>query len=275
MGNKVLITGVCGTVGFELAKFYINKGFEVFGIDINENEMIILEKSVKNDKLKLFPLDIYSDYTFGLLDKIKPDMVIHSAVLKNTRYNEIYKDYYHSVNFVGTIKFIYKVLSSDYVKRFIFLSSDEAFNPVNSFGKDKLEVEKIIGNINVNDKIIQAVRFPFILESKGSVFHIFHNQAKNNIPLTVTHKKIKKIATNMKCFMNTWKNFDEFILDNGLYNFNIGIEVSIYDLAVKIIKDMNSDSNIVISGLRKGEILNRKIIDIDSMKVYDNIFKLN
>ena len=27
MGNKVYITGVCGTVGLKLAKYYIDKGF--------------------------------------------------------------------------------------------------------------------------------------------------------------------------------------------------------------------------------------------------------
>lgn len=35
MGNKVYITGVCGTVGLKLAKYYIDKGFYVIGVDIN------------------------------------------------------------------------------------------------------------------------------------------------------------------------------------------------------------------------------------------------
>ena len=53
MKNKVYITGVCGTVGFELAKYYIDKGFCVIGVDINENEIVVVEKSIKNEKVKL------------------------------------------------------------------------------------------------------------------------------------------------------------------------------------------------------------------------------
>ena len=211
MKNKVYITGVCGTVGFELAKYYIDKGFCVIGVDINENEIVVVDK----------------------------------------------------------------VLNSENVKRFIFLSSDEAYNPVNFFGKDKLEVEEVIRTVNSNDKIVQAVRFPFILESKGSVFHIFRNQAKNDLPLTVTHKDIKKIATDIKSFIDIWAEFDDKILENGIFNFEIGREIYIYELAMDIIKDMKSSSNIVISGLREGEVLDRKIIKSNEEKIYDRIFKLN
>lgn len=136
-------------------------------------------------------------------------------------------------------------------------------------------MEEIIRTVNSNGKIIQAVRFPFILESKGSVFHIFRNQAKNNLPLTVTHKDIKKIATDIKSFIGIWAEFDDKILENGIFNFEIGREISIYELAVDIIRDMKSSSNIVISGLREGEVLDRKIIKSNEEKIYDRIFKLN
>lgn len=275
MKNNVYITGVCGTVGLELAKYYIDKGFYVIGTDINENEIVVVEKSIKNEKVKFIPFDAYSDEALNLMDTLKPDIVIHSAVIKNTKYNEIYRDYYHNVNVENTKKLVNKVLNSEYVKRFIFLSSDEAYNPVNFFGKDKLEVEEVIRTVNSNDKIVQAVRFPFILESKGSVFHIFRNQAKNDLPLTVTHKDIKKIATDIKSFIDIWAEFDDKILENGIFNFEIGREISIYELAVDIIKGMKSSSNIVISGLREGEVLDRKIIKSNEEKIYDRIFKLN
>lgn len=270
MKNNVYITGVCGTVGLELAKYYIDKGFYVIGTDINENEIVVVEKSIKNEKVKFIPFDAYSDEALNLMDTLKPDIVIHSAVIKNTKYNEIYRDYYHNVNVENTKKFINKMLNSEYVKRFIFLSSDEAYNPVNFFGKDKLEVEEIIKTVNSNGKIIQAVRFPFILE-----IHIFRNQAKNNLPLTVTHKDIKKIATDIKSFIDIWAEFDDKILENGIFNFEIGREISIYELAVDTIRDMKSSSNIVISGLREGEVLDRKIIKSNEEKIYDRIFKLN
>ena len=42
-----------------------------------------------------------------------------------------------------------------------------------------------------------------------------------------------------------------------------------------IIKGMKSSSDIEISGLREGEVLDRKIIKSNEEKIYDRIFKLN
>lgn len=273
--KKILITGICGTVGIELAKYYLDRGFYVIGIDINENEMIILEKSLKNKNLKLVPFDFASEDTINLIETEEPSLIIHGAVMKNTKYNEIYRNYYHKVNVRNTLKFIYSVLNFSFIKRFIFLSSDEAYNPINCFGKDKLEIEEIIKYINVKEIILQAIRFPFIIESKGSVYHIFRNQAKNNISLTVTHKDIKKIATSIEKFVYTWDKFDKTVYENGVFNFDIGEKISIYDLALNIIKDLDSTSRIVISGLREGEVLNRNIDKKNELKVYDTIFKIN
>lgn len=274
MLNKVLISGVCGTVGIELTKYFLDKNFEVIGVDINENELVIVEKKFNNKNLTLLPFDIYSDYMLNMLNDIEPSVIIHSAVLKNTKYNEIYKEYYHNINVNYATKFISNVLNSDYVDRFIFLSSDEAYSPVNSFGKDKLELEKILSNINAPDKIIQSIRFPFILESKGSVFHIFRSQATKNIPLTVTHKNIKKKAASMDDFINLWDIFYSSNHTNGVFNFDIGRDISIYQLAKDIIKETNSKSEILITGLREGEILDRTITKTKEVKVLDNIFKL-
>ena len=273
--KKILITGICGTVGIELAKYYLDRGFYVIGIDINENEMVILEKSLKNKNLKLVPFDFASEDTINLIETEEPSLIIHGAVMKNTKYNEIYRNYYHKVNVRNTLKFIYSVLNFSFIKRFIFLSSDEAYNPINCFGKDKLEIEEIIKYINVKEIILQAIRFPFIIESEGSVYHIFRNQAKNNISLTVTHKDIKKIATSIEKFVYTWDKFDKTVYENGVFNFDIGEKISIYDLALNIIKDLDSTSRIVISGLREGEVLNRNIDKKNELKVYDTIFKIN
>ena len=95
------------------------------------------------------------------------------------------------------------------------------------------------------------------------------------MPLTVTHKDIKKIATDIKSFIDIWAEFDDKILENGIFNFEIGREISIYELAVDIIRDMKSSSDIEISGLREGEVLDRKIIKSNEEKIYDRIFKLN
>lgn len=44
MNERVVITGVCGTVGRELLKYYIDKDDYIIAVDINENDIAILEK---------------------------------------------------------------------------------------------------------------------------------------------------------------------------------------------------------------------------------------
>ncbi|MDO5755614.1 MAG: polysaccharide biosynthesis protein [Tissierellia bacterium] len=275
MKEKVLITGACGTIGYQLLKYHINNKDHVVGIDINENEIAILEKEFNSNDIAFFPLDVYNDYSLDIIEHIKPTVIIHAAVLKNTRFNELFSKYYHDVNVNSTIKFTNRMLDSKYLKRFIFLSSDEAYNPCNYFGKDKLEVENILKEIKNKGKIIQSVRFPFVLESKGSVYNIFKKQAENNLPLTLTDKKIKKIATNVSTFIEIWNDFYNHVFQNGVFDFDIGEEISIYKLAKDIIKEIHSNSKIEIIGLREGEILNRNIVKIKENKVRNKIFKIN
>lgn len=275
MNERVVITGVCGTVGRELLKYYIDKDDYIIAVDINENDIAILEKNIKYENIKFIPLDIYDEYTLNIIEKLNPTAIIHAAVLKNTYYNEIYNKYYHNSNVSGTIKLIYRMIDSKDLKRFIFLSSDEAYNPTNFFGKDKLEVENILKKITIDGKVIQSVRFPFIVESKGSVYNIFKEQAKNNLPLTVTDKNIKKITANLSSFIFTWNDFYNNVCENGVFNFDIGKEISIYELANDIIKQTNSNSTIKIIGLREGEVLKKNIIKSKEHKVRNNIFKIN
>ena len=84
MKERVLITGACGTVGKELLKYYIDKDDYIIAIDNNENDTAILEKSIKHEKIKFIPLDVYDEYTLNIIDKLRPTVIIHSAVLKNT-----------------------------------------------------------------------------------------------------------------------------------------------------------------------------------------------
>lgn len=54
MNERVVITGVCGTVGREFLKYYIDKDDYIIAVDINENDIAILEKILNMKTLNLF-----------------------------------------------------------------------------------------------------------------------------------------------------------------------------------------------------------------------------
>lgn len=70
MNERVVITGVCGTVGRELLKYYIDKDDYIIAVDINENDIAILEKNIKYENIKFIPLDIYDEYTLNIIEKL-------------------------------------------------------------------------------------------------------------------------------------------------------------------------------------------------------------
>jgi nucleoside-diphosphate-sugar epimerase len=86
--KKVLITGSCGLVGSESVMFYLDLGFEVWGVDNNSRATYFgKEASVGPIIQKLSNYKHYNHIncciTDGLIEetvsKIKPDLIIHCA----------------------------------------------------------------------------------------------------------------------------------------------------------------------------------------------------
>ena len=50
--NKILITGVCGFIGFHLSKHFVNKNFQVTGIDSMRKTYNPIYKSKRLEILK-------------------------------------------------------------------------------------------------------------------------------------------------------------------------------------------------------------------------------
>lgn len=243
-----MITGVAGTVGARLAEYFINKEYHVLGVDINEAELTKMK--VQYDKIKFTPIPM--DFSYIDIKKHSIDCLIHCAAIKSTIFAEQFKNYYYTKNVIETQTFLNKAIDSN-ITRIIFLSSDEANFIHNEFGRQKRIIESELNRYT--DKIIQSLRFPFILESSGSVYHIFKKQAQNNLNLTVTDRNSSKIATNMNDFLVAWDCFFNNIFQNGCFRLSIGKRIKIIDLAQKIIEEERSNSNIEIIGIREGEIV--------------------
>jgi FlaA1/EpsC-like NDP-sugar epimerase len=100
-----------------------------------------------------------------------------------------------------------------------------------------------------------AVRFGNVIQSSGSVVPTFLKQLKQGKDLTVTHKRITR-------YFMTKREAAELILlsptiaeDKDICLLDMGEPIKIYDLAKSLIEDNKSDSQIVITGLRRGEKL--------------------
>lgn len=256
MKKKVMITGVCGTIGEDLAKYFLANNTIVYGVDYQETQLALMKKSLNSLEFFPVPMDFTSLDCLKFIEVVKPDVLIHSASLKMTNFCEEFEKYYYSKNVTQTKVFLESVLSL-VKERIIFISSDEAYKPHNAFGKQKLEVECFLSNLQNNSRgcSIQSLRFPFIIESNGSVYHVFDKLSKENKPLPLTDERITKIATRKKDFIHAWDDFFNKVFASGVYTLSIGGVLSIKSLAEELIRKNHSNSKIEIVGLRRGDTL--------------------
>ena len=262
MKKKVLITGVCGTIGEALVNYFIENDAIVYGVDYQETQLAIMNRRLDSSVFYPVPLDFTSPDCLKYIEAIQPDILIHGASLKMTNFCEDFAEYYYSKNVVQTKIFLESVLPL-VKERVIFISSDEAYKPHNQFGKQKLEVEQYLNNLNNKNQnnLIQSLRFPFVIESNGSVYHVFDKLSKENKPLPLTDKRITKIATRKENFVRGWDDFYKHVLKSGVYTLSIGKVLSIKALAEELIEKNHSKSKIEIIGLRKGDTLGDPIMD--------------
>ena len=264
MKKNVLITGVSGTIGEALASYFIENDAIVYGVDYQETQLAIMNKRLDASVFYPVPMDFTSQDCLKYIEAIQPDILIHAASLKMTNFCEDFAEYYYSKNVKQTKVFLGSVLP--FVKeRIIFISSDEAYKPHNQFGKQKLEVEQYLKNLNDKNQecFIQSLRFPFVIESNGSVYHVFDKLSKENKPLPLTDERITKIATRKEDFIRGWDEFYKNVLSSGVYTLSIGKELSIKALAEELIEKNHSKSKIEIIGLSGDDTLGDPMMDFN------------
>ena len=267
MKKKVFITGVCGTIGEALVNYFIENDAIVYGVDYKETQLAMMNRRLDASVFYPVPMDFTSPDCLKYIEAIQPDILIHGASLKMTNFCEDFSEYYYSKNVLQTKVFLESVLP--FVKeRVIFISSDEAYKPHNHFGKQKLEIEQYLQNLNEKHQecFIQSLRFPFVIESNGSVYHVFDKLSKENKPLPLTDERITKLATRKEDFIRGWDDFYNHVLIPGVYTLSIGKVLSIKALAEELIEKNHSKSKIEIIGLRKGDTLEDPMMDFNHFK---------
>ena len=136
---KILITGVCGFIGFNLAHFLLKKKCKVYGID-NINDYY--STNLKIDRLKI--LKKYKNFFFfktdirkynnlkNIFDTIKIDIVIHLAAQAGVRYSIEEPRKYIENNIDGFFNII-DLCNKNKIKKIIYASSSSVYGDNKKF----------------------------------------------------------------------------------------------------------------------------------------------
>lgn len=236
--KKIFVTGICGMLSKSLVKILQDK-FEIYGCDI-----------IKNDYLKL---DINSNKLKVEIEKIKPDMIIHTAAMINADGCEKDKEKCKKINIDGTENIV-KICKELNIK-LIYISTSAIFdgfkgnykevdipNPINYYAKTKLDAEKIIQN-ELEDYLILRINIygwgntgfvEWLIGNilSGKEFYVFTDIKVNWLYVDQLSKLIVKIIDkNLK----------------GVYNLGSKDKISKYDFAYVLCQEFGYNNKNIIA----------------------------
>jgi len=274
----ILITGGTGFLGRELIKEILKhnpRSIRAFSRDeVKHHEL--QEMFNYNDKLRNLIGDV-RDYQRLKKACEGVDIVIHAAALKRLDILEYNVEESIKTNIIGTMNVVNACLECNVAKA-VFVSTDKACSPVNTYGACKFVSERIFTECNYSKgskkTIFTCVRYGNVLESTGSVIPFFEGKIKKgeNIPLT---------DARMTRFIITPKQAVELIF-NAL-EYSVGGEVfipklpsfKIVDLIDLLKEKHNSNNNIENVGIRPGEKIHEIMVNESEVpRTYDfkNLF---
>lgn len=250
----VLVTGVAGQLGFDVANELAKRGITVVGTDIR-NESELTEKPALS---KYVALDITDraavERTVGA---IAPDAIVHCAAWTNVDGAEDpgNRETVRRINVDGTgflvaaaknlgCKFLY--ISTDYVfdgeGDRPWEPDDQRFSPLNYYGETKLEGEKTV--LSELEKFF-IVRIAWVFGRNGKNFiRTMLNLAKTRDTVKVVSDQIgaPTYTADLACLLADMVRSEKY----GIYHAtNEGGFISWYDLACEVFRQASAPMTVI------------------------------
>jgi UDP-N-acetylglucosamine 4,6-dehydratase len=200
--NKIiLISGGTGSIGTGIVKQLLEYKPKMIKILTNDENSIFESRKLLGEisQIKYIVGDIRDNDRLRLAMR-NVNIVFHAAAMKHIDICEQNPFDAVKTNVVGTSN-ILEASIIEGVSKFVLISTDKATNPTTTLGASKLLAERLTQDANSyvegNNTVFSIVRFGNVIGSRGSVFQIFYNQLKNNLPITVTDSKMTRFIMSI------------------------------------------------------------------------------
>ena len=246
---KILLTGAAGMLATDVVPVLIGQGHEVMQTDINQRSPAIKKLDITD-----------SNEVLRQVGEHRPDHVFHLAAETNVDLCEQKPDHAFHVNTLGTENIVFAC--QRYNIKMLYVSTagvfygdqDEPYtefdapNPINVYGKSKLEGERIVRNLLSEYFIIRAGWMVGGWEiDKKFVYKIVQQLKEGKKELTVVNDKFGT-PTFTKYFA---KYFMDIINSKryGSYHLACKGSCSRYDMAVKIVEFMGLKDSVKVNSV--------------------------
>ena len=244
--KKILITGISGFIGHYLHKYRPNDVLLTGTYFLNKPEI----NGVDLVKLDLTKIDEFINKS------AKFDIIIHCAAEANLGECEKHPDEAIVLNTQATEKLAQ--WSAIQKSKFIFLSTDIVFegikgdysenetpDPINVYGKTKLEAEERIINIHDNAVIVRlALCLGKGLGNTISFIDWFENKLENNNEIPLYFDEIRTPVSTIFAASAIW----DFVSNDfiGIVHLTGKEKINRYDLGLKILDHLKSDKKFLL-----------------------------
>ena len=265
--KKVLVTGAGGSIGSELCRQILRfNPDKLILFERAESPLYEIDLELKKNFPKIKIVSVLGDIqNKNELDLIfaqqNPQIVFHAAAYKHVPMLENHPWKAVENNISGTQNLV-DTADKFNCKKFIFISTDKAVNPVNIMGASKRVCEMIVQNqslITGSKTHFSIVRFGNVIGSVGSVIPLFKKQIKQGGPVTVTDVKIQRYFMLIPEACQLILQAGAMGKGNGIFVLDMGKPVEIDKIARDLIKfsgfEPDVDIKIEYTGLRPGEKL--------------------
>jgi len=275
--KKILITGCNGFLGSNLIRFLSNSNYEIVGTSLNdnlENKNFLFKKGDLSDPL----------FAKSLIQLVNPDIIINTVAWTDVDACEVQPEKAYQLN-VATAENVARSISNKNTK-LIYISTDQLFdglqsfysensipNPINVYGKTKLEAENVCLS---NHKNTIVVRTNFFGESPKNHKPSFAEWIFNSL----NEKKEIKMFTDI--FINPIevslfakaieKTFScEY---SGILNIVGNERISKYDFGIRLAEKFGFDNSLIVPSKSAGfNFKAARPLDMSlSVKKYETLF---
>ena len=260
----ILVTGGTGFLGKSLASRFLKyepKSLRIFSRD--EVKHFQFNNIFGSNPLIRNLIGDVRDYRRIIRASEDVDVLIHAAALKRIDIIEYNVAESVKTNVLGSLNVGRAALRNN-VSKALFVSTDKACYPLNSYGACKLLGERIFTEMNYSKgkskTILSSVRYGNVLASTGSVIPFFKQKILDGEPIPLTHP-------DMTRFIVSAEQAVDLIMKTLVYS--VGGEVivpilpsaKIVDLIESIKTLLNADTEIIDVGIRPGEKIHEILIN--------------
>ncbi|MCR5184134.1 MAG: SDR family NAD(P)-dependent oxidoreductase [Opitutales bacterium] len=266
--NHILITGVCGFIGSNLAKKLVTRGYKVVGIDNLSTGVIDNISEIKDNPNFCFCKGDIADKEFmsNVFKQNKISTVCHLAALPRIKFSIDYPERSQQANVDNVLKIA--EISKEYgVKRFLFSSSSSVYgdnggkqmsetdelNPISPYAKQKLEAERILlkyfKGTNVSLLIFRLFNvYGFSCQPINEYSTLIAKaiaQIDNNNNLTITGNGLqRRDFTYIDDVTNAFEKAVRlpFCSEQNILNIGYGQSVSVNEVIDFVSKELNKEA---------------------------------